>query len=300
MEDDFELFTSCRYDPALLQVPSKNLTWASWNWANESPFYMLDFHRDRLLRAAAHWDWDAAVEVLEGAAGLGRLASFITLSIADTGNQQSPLKVKISITKDGKPSLSCGPVPETTLANLLPEELPPPGETHNNEISEMIPTKSPVYDVLVDDPQTARSEHTHFKTTKRAAYEAARQRAQINPPDRKEVLIVNEATGAVMEGSTTTPYFWRDGRWVTPAVSREYSLEEGSGGQSGTSRRWALERYVDRVGTESTATEFFRWLTKHRGLAVEGTILADSLVDGEECWLSNGVRGFFFGRVKLR
>lgn len=32
---------------------------------------------------------------------------------------------------------------------------------------------------------------------------------------------------------------------------------------------------------------------------MEDTILADSLAEGEECWLSNGVRGFFFGRVKL-
>lgn len=36
-----------------------------------------------------------------------------------------------------------------------------------------------------------------------------------------------------------------------------------------------------------------------RGLASEDTIPAESLVDGEECWLSNGVRGFFFGRIKL-
>ncbi len=40
-------------------------------------------------------------------------------------------------------------------------------------------------------------------------------------------------------------------------------------------------------------------LTGNRGVAVEETVLAESLVEGEECWLSNGVRGFFFGRVKL-
>lgn len=36
-----------------------------------------------------------------------------------------------------------------------------------------------------------------------------------------------------------------------------------------------------------------------RRLAVEDTIDVDSLADGEECWLSTGVRGFFPGRVRL-
>ncbi|SPQ21000.1 e9cf3065-90ff-48b7-9078-acd988178954 [Thermothielavioides terrestris] len=205
MEADFQLFSSLRYDPVLLQVPASNLTHAGWNWVTSSPLYMLDYHRDRMLQAAAHWGWQAAVEVLDGDAGLKRLAGFVMDSIG--GNQPSPLR-----------------------------------------------------------------------TTKRAVYDGARQRAQISLADKKEVLIVNEADGTVMEGSTTTPYFWREGRWVTPAVNMEDKSEKGAGGQNGTSRRWALEK----------------------GLAVEGTILASSLVHDEECWLSNGVRGFFFGRVKLK
>jgi 4-amino-4-deoxychorismate lyase len=36
-----------------------------------------------------------------------------------------------------------------------------------------------------------------------------------------------------------------------------------------------------------------------RGLAVEETIKVDSLVEGEDCWISNGVRGFIYGRIRL-
>ena len=36
-----------------------------------------------------------------------------------------------------------------------------------------------------------------------------------------------------------------------------------------------------------------------RALAVEEVVKASSLEDGEDCWLSNGVRGFTFGRIKL-
>jgi 4-amino-4-deoxychorismate lyase len=32
---------------------------------------------------------------------------------------------------------------------------------------------------------------------------------------------------------------------------------------------------------------------------VEGVVKVDELVSGEECWFSNGVRGFQVGRVKL-
>ena len=74
--------------------------------------------------------------------------------------------------------------------------------------------------------------------------------------------------GEVMEGTLTTPYFWREGGWVTP--------REGCGGNRGTTRRWALER----------------------GVAVEGTIRAEDVRAGEVVWLSNGVRGFGWGRVE--
>ncbi|KAL1837236.1 hypothetical protein VTJ49DRAFT_4095 [Mycothermus thermophilus] len=275
MEDDFQVFSSLRYDPALLEVPARNLSHAGWNWTTSSPLYMLDYHRDRMLRAAAHWGWDAAVELLFGEAGLKRLEERIMDHIGE--NEPSPQKVRVAITRHGQLFISCGPVPTTTLANLFPTQLPSPDQSPSDDPNDFVPSTAHGYQILVDGPHTARSEHTYFKTTKRAPYDGARQRAQISLPDKKEVLIVNAVDGSVMEGSITTPYFWRDGRWVTPVVSREYSADEGSGGQNGTSRRWALER----------------------GIAVEGTMPAASLVDGEACWLSNGARGFFYGTVTL-
>lgn len=241
-DNDFQLFSSLRYDPLLLQVPARGLSHAGWNWTNPSPLYMLDYHRDRMLRAATHWGWDAAVKVLSGEAGLARLADSILRSVGE--GQPSPMRVKVSIAKDGQLGITCGRAAETSLANLFPEAFPAPNEPPNGVPGGSIPGKSPEYQVLVDGLRSARSEHTHFKTTKRAVYDGARRRAQIELPDQKEVLIVNETNGAVMEGSIATPYFWRGGRWVTPAVSKEYSTYQGNGGQDGTSRRWALERYV--------------------------------------------------------
>lgn len=242
---DFQLFSSLRYDPALCQVSGSSLSHAGWNWANASPLYMLDYHRDRMLLAATHWGWDAAVEYLKGEAGLQRLGDRIMSSIGE--DKQSPMKVRVAITKEGELSVTSGVVPATPLANLFPTRLPPPGQIQSDGSQDEMPSKTPEWEILVDSSKTARSEHTHFKTTHRPPYDGARQRAQISLPDKKEVLIVNEADGSVMEGSVTTPYFWREGRWVTPAVSKTFSHEDGNGGQNGTSRRWALERYVSSI-----------------------------------------------------
>lgn len=241
MADDFQLISSLRYDPTLVQVPTAGLRHAGWNWAKASLLYLLDYHRDRMLRAATHFGWDAAVEILSGEAGLRRLRDRIMASVGE--DQRSSMKVRVSITRQGELGISTTPVPGTPFANLFPERLPPPEWAAESKPGSHIPSKDPVYEILVDDLKATCSEHTHFKTTKRDVYNRARQRAQLGLHDRKEVLLVSDAEGAVMEASTSTPYFWRGGRWVTPPVSPEYSLGTGSGGQAGTSRRWALERY---------------------------------------------------------
>lgn len=44
-----------------------------------------------------------------------------------------------------------------------------------------------------------------------------------------------------------------------------------------------------------------QWLISgSRGVAVEQAVPADSLTDGEECWISNGVRGFIAAVVQLK
>ena len=75
--------------------------------------------------------------------------------------------------------------------------------------------------------------------------------------------------GDIMEGSLTTPYFWRGGAWVTPKAE--------SGGNLGTTRRWAVERVENLV---------------------EGRVERVSVEIGEKVWLSNGVRGWGWGKVE--
>lgn len=239
MAPDFSLFTSLRYDTNLKQVPSKGLQYAGWNYKNESPLYMLDYHRDRMLRAATHWKWDKVVEQLTGEEGLSKLAQTAHEAIGET--ETGPFRVRIVATKDGDISFQKFNVPALAVGNLFPETLPAPGTTPGPNDPEVNPRLT----LVVDDIDSPRSEYTHFKTTNRVLYDQSRSRAgigAISPADDREVLIINQEDKSIMEGSTTTPYFWRNGRWVTPPVSPKFSTREGSGGNDGTSRRWALER----------------------------------------------------------
>jgi 4-amino-4-deoxychorismate lyase len=131
----------------------------------------------------------------------------------------------------------------------------------------------PSFNIIVDPLPTEVTPHTMLKTTYRPHYDASRARAfhsaiTNSGLENKEVLLHNPA-GEMMEGSVTTPYFYRNGRWVTPPVGSEH------GGQRGTTRRWAL------------AT----------GMAVEEIVPRESVKAGERLWLSNGVRGFAWGVV---
>ena len=104
---------------------------------------------------------------------------------------------------------------------------------------------------------------TRHKTTERPMYDSARM--LLGDPSKPEEILLQNAQGEVMEGSISTPYFWRDERWVTPA--------EKCGGNLGTTRRWALDK----------------------GMAVEGVVKMDEIKVGETLILSNGVHGFSFG-----
>ncbi|KAI0101757.1 putative 4-amino-4-deoxychorismate protein [Nemania sp. FL0031] len=275
--DDLQLFTTIRCDPELLKVQDRGFAHVGWN-QNPSPFYMLDLHRDRMLKASIHWGWDAAVKTLEGEDGLQALDTFLRTNVTEVNN--SPYRAKILIGRDGTLSVLKGPTGPVHLNNLFPSHLPAPsGYAARGYLEgDKIPERNFEFEILIDRQSTTKSEFTHFKTTHRPMYDGARHRVSIlDATDKREVLLVNRDDGSIMEGSITTPYFWRNGRWVTPPVPAEFNVAQGSGGNNGTTRRWSLER----------------------GLAVEDVVPADSLVNGEECWISNGLRGFIHGKVKL-
>lgn len=233
--EEFQLLSTPRFDPILTTARQKGLDHAGWNYEHDSPLYLLDYHRDRLLKGANYFGWDSAVEQLKGSKSLERLSQRLLDFIGDS--QTSPLRLRILVRRDGNIEFGKFDFADAPLEQLFPRRLPSPG----SEPARDTPPRTPEYALLVDCERTPSSEHTYFKTNKRPMYDGSRKRAMIAPADLKEVLVVS-TEGFVTEGSITTPYFWRGGQWVTPPVPREFNPSDETGGQDGVSRRWAIER----------------------------------------------------------
>ncbi|KPM43089.1 hypothetical protein AK830_g3459 [Neonectria ditissima] len=271
MSDEFSLFTSLRHDPRLREVPRKGLTGVGWNFENESSLYMLDFHRDRMLKAAAHWKWQPAVDVLDGGDGLQNLSRLIQDVVGPC--LTNPLRLRIVVSREGEIKVQKFDTSELPLENLLPTRLPPPGSS----LVQGDPKREYQFTLLVDRAETSRSEYTHYKTTKRAMYDSARERAKISPIDLKEALVINRDDGSVMEGTITTPYFWRNDQWVTPPVATKFSWDSGSGGQDGTSRRWALARSVTLYLRDSGSADAKQGPNTFTGLPVASFFYSENM-----------------------
>lgn len=246
----FEIISSLRYDPALPNVVAQHAH--PYPEPADSPYYLLSYHRDRLVIAARHFRWSRALDWLQQ--DLKSFGKFLDDSIPD---RKQPWRLRVAVDCNGNGSVDVNPTAAIDPLNLL---IPP---LHSSE-------RSPVWRVYIDTEATTPSGFTTHKTTARETYTAARLRAGINSPaETAEVLVVNPEN-EIMEGSITTPYFRRRGPgggpvWCTPSL--------GSGGNDGTTRRYALAQ----------------------GFCIEQVITKADLVDGEDCWLSNGVRGFMKG-----
>jgi 4-amino-4-deoxychorismate lyase len=92
--NDVEIFTSLRYDPQCAEVEPEN-----------GPFYMLNYHRDRLLEAAKFFSFKSAVNRFEGEDGLDWLKGRLETEVSEwkknkeSEAQQSPLKVSLFFMK---------------------------------------------------------------------------------------------------------------------------------------------------------------------------------------------------------
>jgi 4-amino-4-deoxychorismate lyase len=229
--------------------------------------HVLDLHCDRILAAAEALSWQAVIKLFSGETGRGHFHAILHESIPDvikiSNLVSSTWKVRVLVSEDGSSQVLPAPV-SLSLVSGIPQWPLLPKKLHQ------IPLGSEVSRVFVDRQPTVASILTTHKTTYRSHYDDARSRCNIehHGPMQSEVLLFNEDQ-EVMEASLCTPYFLRDGVWMTPTLS--------SGGNAGVSRRMALEG----------------------GLCVEKIFHVGELCDGERIWLSNAVRGFMQGRMDL-
>lgn len=293
---EFDIMSAIRSDVVLIHSKENirvNATVEGTLAREPLQFYMLNYHRDRMLDAAKAFHWDTSP--LEGTEAFGDLMEMLHDHLErehDDREYVSPLKVRwsgprkasnsdtihqlrIAYSADGKFTIaSDGPRPGAASIDT------PPAKVRHNLVSDLYPSSlSAVADnpeylrwrVFVSSNKVKKSLFTTHKTSDRRVYEKALAEVPTLKahPFYKEVLLVND-DDEVMEGCITTPYFKRGVDWITP--------QESCGGNLGTTRRWALEK----------------------GLCKFGVVEIDSVKDGEKIILSNGARGFQLGIVDLR
>ncbi|MCJ1475173.1 hypothetical protein MMC13_003833 [Lambiella insularis] len=254
---DLQIFTSIRSDPALLANPQNDIS--SFACRSPSQFYMLPHHRDRLLAAADALQWIAAVHVFSNQSGLINLIEILQSHLQDAYSDRDyavPLRIRVTCFSTGTLAVTSSPVPALSPKVFFPFDLSP-----NPEVS------SESWRIFLFAASVKSCLYTTHKTTFRGPYNAAR--AHLSASDTNVEMLLHNTHGEITEGTLTTPYFWRGGKWITPNAD--------CGGNLGTTRRWALDRK----------------------LCIEGVVRATDIKEGECVWLSNGVRGFGWGRVKL-
>lgn len=178
--------------------------------------------------------------------------------------------------------------------------------------SQSTPPPAAEWVVKLDTEPTPSTPFTLLKTTHREFYEKSRQRAlPVNPssPMLTEVLLYNEVN-ELTEGTMTSLYFFRGGRWVTPPVGvpagefTSSTLKDGDrngNGDEGELRkpfagRWGHSVRSAKVGAGGQRGTSRRWALK-KGFCMEEPVGKETVRVGEGVWVSNGVRGFGFGRV---
>ena len=256
----FEIITALRYDELL----SQSILNTSCNATDplSSRLYMLPRHKYRMLAATKDFQWSDALRRT-----IHDLEDQIRIHLESTynGKPTEPLKVRAALSSIGILNITSTKVPSVPPFCLFPKSL-----------LDVISFDSPAtFHILISMVPITPTLFTKHKTTSRAQYDDAR--SQVTPLIKQsegkstslpiEVLLCNNA-GVIMEGSITTPYFNRDGYWITPSAE--------CGGNLGTTRQYALDN----------------------GLCREGIVERSTVKVGEMVVLSNGVRGFGWGIIE--
>ncbi|KAF2138562.1 uncharacterized protein K452DRAFT_311497 [Aplosporella prunicola CBS 121167] len=345
----FSLFTSLRYDPLLLQSSQNGSDILSFS--SPSPFYMLRYHRDRMLEAAQHFEWTPVTQKLMDGEALEKILLEEVESWRKIGSHGDvPLKVRVLFNPSGQMQTDLAPVPPASLKDFFPSTLdlpaPKPAKTFTPSpltggALTLGPSDSLASDssstswiITLDTEPTPTSPHTLLKTTHRTHYDASRARsvpaAEKKDGQMHEVLLWNEVQ-EITEGSFTSAYFYRGGRWVTPPVGQPKNVpvppEAGAATTEGTNevkdgmeeppRPTSENAYVDEgelrepfagrwghsvrspkavMGSGGQRGTTRRWALK-AGLCMEEPISKYTVNTGEKVWVSNGVRGFGLGTV---
>lgn len=238
---------------------------------------LLGYHSERLQASARAFGWTEVVTRFERG-GRRLLYEHIEEAVnRHSATNKGPargycraFRTRINVSRDARIDVLVADMGDDTEISVLHrdnfckfDQVPPTHELTRQEMADFCR-------VGLDTLPTPPTIFTMHKTSHRDVYDAARSRADITryPPTSYEVLLYNPSN-EITEASLSSVYFYRGGRWITPAAE--------CGGNMSVTKRLMLQQ----------------------GLAVQGRILVEELHHMEIIGLSNAVRGFFLGQLIL-
>ncbi|EFI28684.1 aminodeoxychorismate lyase [Coprinopsis cinerea okayama7 len=220
-EAGYDLLTTTRHDPALTRF-----AWNNDRDAQPSPFFLLPYHHERLVEAAAKHGWNDIT---------CRYEDFKSAVRAAINDPQMTFRVRILLSHTGSLQVTAVPMEQSFTDDPFSLSLSKPSIAVQNPLT-----------VLLDKQPVAPSIFTSTKTTNRKVYDDARDRMGIppltTPAGRTCDVLLYNSDQMIMETSIFNVAFFRSGQWVTPAAATGCLL--------GVARRWLLEH--NRI-TEDTA-----------------------------------------------
>lgn len=242
---------------------------SEWHACNRK---LLLFHCQRLRAAAQAYSWTSACQELDKPDFIHRLEHAVKETTSSNTQPGTGMiqDIRVRVLIDCKGNVQAESVPmggerllkalKTDTFHQLPANGPPPLVSLDHRYS----------NVSVDSCPTTPALYTSHKTTYRAPYDLARERAKISklPPGEREVLLYNPRQ-EIMEASLCTVYFYRNGEWLVPSSE--------TGAMLSATKLWALDA----------------------GFCTEGIVKLADIKQGEMVWLSNALRGFFLGRISF-
>merc|ERR1711939_1088838 len=241
-------------------IQQSRLLITQWQETSKKP---LVWHRRRLRAAAQAYNWTNVCEQLDEPDCMPTLERIIETATTRHAQPENgmikDIRIRVLIDRSGSLQVESVPMGEAK-----------PLRTLETDISHQPPPNGRGSLISLDTVPTVPALHTLHKTTYRAPYDAARERAGIAkcPPGEREVLLFNPEQ-EIMEASLCAVYFYRNGKWVAPSCE--------TGGMISATKLWAMDS----------------------GFCTERPIKLDEVKDGETVWLSNALRGFFLGKISI-
>lgn len=207
----FELFTSLRFDPRLLDLTRRIPI--AMEESDDEVFFLSRLHYQRLRYGVKLLNWEVKFTH----------EMFINAMASAIQNTQEPHRIRVSVSRTGKLTATATAIPERDNLFSGLSDIPKGAESND-----------PVYKVVIGTESIPHSLYNSLKTSVRDHYTASRDKSGVSSSKEPAEVIICSPEGEAQEGSTTSiAVKGQNEEWITPPLKK--------GGAAGVLRSFLIE-----------------------------------------------------------